>query len=417
MTRVIKKNKLARSIIVLLGISFSVAFAETTPIKPDRKIEGEENKASRTSSDTVYLKSGEKINGRVILRTKTDIHIEINEGKDIFVLPNREIDRIEREKPTIELRAEKTTTYINEDIGIKIIGPPQWYMYVAQEVRKADEPLKELLGESYKENRGDSDKIPIQTKVVEFFKYPFAKVLPNPNITLSFFDSFGAPQELKTPIGYMNYSLAKAQKVAQEFKILKGPEKIFINGKEACIATIEFVMPIADISERFKQTRCICFNKNFIVEITATDTSENFDVNEKNFGDCISSLVIFDTVVIAINSELYRTAAGGFIFKPDKKKAAYALLLEPKKAIKDSYYLEIEFENPDDMNKPILTSAEVTGLIKIYSGKKYLALESPDFASLKPFKAYEARVKTYESKDKKKLIDTFAQKIISFYYF
>jgi len=366
-------------------------------------------------ADTIILKgSGKKIQGKIIERTNTDtlVSVIINNEKDLLILPNNEIEAIELDKAVVSLIPEKGTTYINNDIGLKIMGPPGWYMYTAEELTRAEKVTKEAAGELSK--KVDLGASPWQTKVVEFTKYPFGKAFPNANISLSFVDIYEAPTDLKNPLRYLNYKLDKIKKVVKNFEFIEDPKKIILNGKEGARAVVRYILPVYDKPREFKQIVSISFSGNFAIEMLVTNTYENFDNDKGVIEDCLQSLEVSGTKVDAAESKLYKVVGGGFMFKPEEQKAVYTLFLKLKQEISDSYYAEIEYENPDDLSKPIFMFVKLTDLIKTFENKKGLVLESPNLERLKPFKAYNITVKTYEDRNKDNLIDTLNQKIISF---
>ncbi len=367
-------------------------------------------------AETIILKSGAKIEGKVVKQTDADTFIEIHKGEDLFVLPNYEIEIIERDEAVISLKPSEGTIYVNDDIGIKISGPSGWYMYSAEELAKSDDATKEAAGELSKEI--ELSQFPARTKVVEFTKYPFAKVFPNPIISLSFFDMSNAPSELIDPINFINFKLSKLQRDSKNFEILKEPKKIVINTKEGSRATVKYSVPVYNEPKEFKQIVCFFPRGVFGIEVVATNVPENFDIDKEAIEQCIQSLEIADIPgPKPAENHFYKVVGGGFVFKSKEKKANYVLLLKPKVKIKDSYYAEIEYDNPSNPNSPILVSTKVISLLELLAEEETLVLESPILDSLKPFKMYNITLRTYESEDKNKLIDTLNQKIISFFYY
>lgn len=367
-------------------------------------------------ADTIVLKSGGKIKGKIKSQTDTTTFIETHDGKDLLVLPNHEIEVIEIDKATVSLKAEEGTTYINDDIGIKLSGPQGWYMYSAEELTKADDATKEAAGELFKET--ELSQFPFRKKVVEFTKYTFAKVFPNPVISLSFFDMLGAPKDLKDPVNYMNFQLSNMQKLSKDSEIIEGPKKIIINGKKGVRAVVKYTIPVYNIPKNFKQIICFFPRGNFGIQLVVTNTYDNFDIDKEAIEQCVRSLEILDIPgPKPAESNLYKAVAGGFVFKSKEKKAHYALLLEPKTKIKDSYYAEIEYENPSSPDRPIIVSVKAISLLQLLDKEETWVLESPLLDSLRPFKIYNITVRTYESESKQKVIDILNQKMISFFYY
>ena len=163
---------------------------------------------------------------------------------------------------------------------------------------------------------------------------------------------------------------------------------------------------------------CVFLNKSFAIEISATDSVDKLDINKDVMRTCIQSLIIFEDIVQPSESQLYKVAGGGFLWQAKEEKAIYVLGLKPKLEIKNSYYLRIEYENPDDPNKPILMSGNIDSFLSNQDfDERILMFKSPLLNRLKPFKAYKVTVKTYTSNEKIDLVDTFTQSILSFLYY
>ena len=176
------------------------ALSEYLQADTAQKIRKKESKQPNTGSSfsTVYLKSGSTMKGVILEGNEKEIFLETDSGKNLVVLPLNEIDRIERNKPTVSLQHETDTVYDNKDIGIKIVGPAGWYKYSAEELAKLDEIKKEA--ESRLPEKAKSADYPFRTVAVEFTKYPLGKVYPNAIVSLEIIDMLGAPEELNTPI-------------------------------------------------------------------------------------------------------------------------------------------------------------------------------------------------------------------------
>ena len=175
-------------------------------------------------ADTVILKSGQKIKGKIARRTDTDTYMVRGDGQNLWVIPNYKIEAIEKDESVISLTPEKGATYINKDIGLKIEGPSGWHMYSGEELAKAKGAVREAGGAVYK--KLNSVEEPFITEVLEFTKYPFAKAYPNPTILISFFNMLGAPASLRDDISYLNFQLSKTQSSVKDFEFVENPQKI-----------------------------------------------------------------------------------------------------------------------------------------------------------------------------------------------
>lgn len=325
-------------------------------------------------ADIVHMKDGAKIEGKFLEMDKDATVIDVGFGP--LFLANWEIDHIE---------------YINSDLGIKISCPPWWYMYTGKNLEKVF-PLK--------------SKIPITKWAVAFLKYPYRSVEDNPLIALEIQNMSFSKEQIKTPKEMAEMTTSYLRENTQNFKLIQSPKEIVVNG----VKGVKYIMEYAAFeSAANKQIICTFFIEELIIQIIATISSSEFTNDEKIIEECMNSLS-FTGKKLPIQSEsnLYKTIQAGTIYYEEENGLGYDLILKTKKNLPQGCYIEVKFPNPLFLDKPIIVSKEIS------NQNETIYFSSPFVKGIEPFKSYLIIVNTYESKNKKQLIDTLSQEIISF---
>lgn len=217
-------------------------------------------------AETIYLKSGRSVEGKIVERTDKFIKVEIMPGAAVTYSLDG-IEKIEGAQPVaITSNVEETVSesqgelYVNEDIGFEIRGANGWFKYLGPAGSKA-----KVMFSKYPK--------------IENMKFPFVGVTVDV-----------APQNIDTAVGFANLVLPKYQasleKTGATFTITEPVHEIEIAGQKG----VRFVFEVSDKAGKgMKSLDCKFMQEGVVVSLQGMDSPQNFSENVNDFEEIISS--------------------------------------------------------------------------------------------------------------------------------
>lgn len=195
-----KKINVAQTAILLTVIIFTPLFAET-----------------------IYLKSGKRIEGKIIERTNKTIKVEIMPGAAVTYSLDG-VERIEEVQPaavTPDIGQPMTESqgelYVNEEYGFEIRGPKGWFMHTDVGGQK-NYPV------SFNQSVSDAFATPVLGATID-------KI----------------PLQVKTCIDFLNYTLPfqrePVEKAGWQLVVIEQPHEVEVNGIRAARFIFDCIPP------------------------------------------------------------------------------------------------------------------------------------------------------------------------------
>jgi hypothetical protein len=209
--------------------------------------------AGKVYAETVYLKSGKSVEGKIV--EKTEISTKIDIGGAAITYFNNEIERIEESS---DLPTPEGELYTNKEYGFEIRGPKGWF-------RRAREGGRE--GE------------------VIFAKQEEGFGLPILGVTTDI-----APAQVKTALDFASLVLPSYEEAINRhqgtFKLVEPITEIEANGFKGA----RFIYEVSGSGGKaMRSIDCKFIKDNLIVSIQGMAYSEDFETNLKDFKEAINS--------------------------------------------------------------------------------------------------------------------------------
>lgn len=217
-------------------------------------------------AETIYLKSGTTVEGKII--EKTDKYIKVNfEGIELTFFLD-EIEKIEGVQTTSDIQASSLAApeslegyYVNEEYGFRMKGPNGWFMHT------------DIAG---------------SPQAVIFTKEPTEKInFPMFGVTIDI-----PPEDILSAFEFAKFVLPQYQASAQKhnavFKLIESPREIEVNGVKGA----RFIFEQFGQDGRAMQSTDYKFMKgNIIISLQGMDRPEAFEKNRRDLEESINSFV------------------------------------------------------------------------------------------------------------------------------
>lgn len=247
-------------------------------------------------AETIYLKSGKIVEGKLI--EKTDDYIKIDfQGVSLTYFLD-EIEAIDGLKLDYS-NNKKQNYYVNEEYGISVTGPKGWYKISGEELIKIKKEANEAFLKDWNEKHKDDHKaiefgkafIDSQDNfgksLCDFFKEPKTPNKFIPHISLGILYKIGSLKDINSEYELINHLNSKQFFPSQ--KLISPVEEVIINNKKVVTYTVEVQTQLQSVSIEVKQRHYLFLKNNFIIDLSCEAKKEEFNDNLPIFEKVINS--------------------------------------------------------------------------------------------------------------------------------
>lgn len=185
-------------------------------------------------------------------------------------------------------QVKKSFSYENEELGVKITCPENWFMISGEQAEKAVSSVARDINEleSIKEAR---KRLGI---LVTFSKYPLGSAIEfNPNIALTT-EPLNADYNLKTAVDCANASVITGRMMLKDFKLITDIFTVIFGGGQGAHYVYQATMTRGYLQLKFKSSVYMFVKGNMLYTLSFTDKSEEFDNDLKAFETTVNSFIV-----------------------------------------------------------------------------------------------------------------------------
>ncbi|MDP2923696.1 MAG: PsbP-related protein [Candidatus Omnitrophota bacterium] len=186
-----------------------------------------------------------------------------------------------------QAQEQKSLSYGNETMGVKISGPKGWFMTSGEKMKEiATKGLNDL-------NPVDSIKESVEKigPLVAFSQFPLGSPREvNPNISLA---TETLPKEyIKTAMDYANASILTMKTMLKDTKVIKEPTPVTLSGKEGVSFTYEGTVVKGYLEMRIKSSIYVFVKGDLVYALAYVNQAASFDNNLKDFEESLNTFVL-----------------------------------------------------------------------------------------------------------------------------